>query len=368
MKQRILFILHLPPPVHGAAMVGKYIQDSELINGKFECRYVNLTTAQSLEDIGKASLGKVKRFFRLLKEIRKQIKEFKPHLIYITPNAKGGAFYKEFIVVEMVKSMGCKVIIHYHNKGVSTRQDRWLDNILYRKFFKGIKVILLGKSLYEDVRKYVKWEDVYICPNGIPGEGGWKKDDVRRLKDDEKRRTRLLFLSNLIESKGVLVLLDALKMLKEKGYVFSCDFVGGETKEINAKRFNKELAVRGLQGRAQYRGKKYGEEKEDAYRKADVFVFPTYNETFGLVNLEAMQHALPCISTNEGAISDIIEDGVNGLIAKRKDACSLANKIETLLNDKELRIRMGEQGYLKFQREFTLERFEKRMCEILSQL
>ena len=44
------------------------------------------------------------------------------------PNTKGGAFYKDFIVVMLLKAMGQNVIAHYHNKGVATRQDRVLDN------------------------------------------------------------------------------------------------------------------------------------------------------------------------------------------------------------------------------------------------
>ena len=57
MKNSILFVLHLPPPVHGAAMVGKYIKDSKLINSEFGCHYINLTIASSLEDIGKVGGG-----------------------------------------------------------------------------------------------------------------------------------------------------------------------------------------------------------------------------------------------------------------------------------------------------------------------
>lgn len=53
MKPRILFILHLPPPVHGAAMMGQYIHDSKVINERFDCHYINLTTAKTLQDIGK---------------------------------------------------------------------------------------------------------------------------------------------------------------------------------------------------------------------------------------------------------------------------------------------------------------------------
>ena len=162
--------MHMPPPVHGSAMVGKYIHDSKLINEKFDSHYINLTTAKNLQDIGKVGIRKFVDFIMLLRRIRKCLKAIRPDLVYVTPNACGGAFYKDFVVVEMLKRLGCKVVVHYHNKGVATRQDRRLDNALYRRFFKGIKVILLSECLYSDVMKYVKREDVFVCPNGIPEE------------------------------------------------------------------------------------------------------------------------------------------------------------------------------------------------------
>ena len=363
---KLLFVLHLPPPVHGAATVGKYIRDSELINSEFSCHYINLTTASSLEDIGHINFRKLLAFAKLVKLIWHNVKTIKPDLVYVTPNAKGGAFLKDFIIVELLKLMGCKVVAHYHNKGVSSNQDQWLYNLLYKRFFKNLKVILLGKSLYRDVERYVKWENVSICPNGIRGEGNCKNDEIKDLPGNKV--PRLLFLSNLIESKGVIVLLDALKILKEKGCQFVCDFVGGETAEIDAKRFEEEILQRGLSEVAIYQGKKYGEEKVEAYNGADIFVFPTYSDCFPLVLLEAMSHELPCVTTSEGAIGDIVDDGVSGLIAKRKDSHSLANKIELMIKYSDLRKKMGQAGSEKYKRGFTLEVFERRMCEILRQL
>ena len=55
MKSKVLFILHLAPPVHGASMVGSYIQGSTLIKEIFETAFVNLSTANSLFDISKTS-------------------------------------------------------------------------------------------------------------------------------------------------------------------------------------------------------------------------------------------------------------------------------------------------------------------------
>lgn len=294
-------------------MVGKYIHDSKLINEKFDSHYINLTTAKSLQDIGK---GGLKKILKLLCRIVENLKKLKPQLVYVTPNACGGAFYKDFIVVQLIKLLGYKVVVHYHNKGVATRQDKWLDDKLYRRFFKDLKVILLAEALYQDVKKYVKREDVFICPNGIPATLG-----DASVAERYNAVHRLLFLSNLLETKGVYVLLDALTILKERGYSFICDFVGGETTEIDIKKFSEEVEKRGLSEFAIYLGKKYGEEKNEEYAKSDIFVFPTFypNECFPLVLLEAMQQGLPCISTNEGGIASIIDDGKTGFLVEKQN-------------------------------------------------
>ena len=367
-KNSILFIIHLPPPVHGAAMVGKYIMDSELINSKFDCHYINLAIASSIEDIGKVGIKKIGKFLQLLHTMRREVKQVKPDYVYITPNAKGGAFYKEWVVVMMLKMMGCRIVAHYHNKGVSSRQDGWLDNWMYQCFFNNIKVILLAEALYPDIQKYVCRKDVFICQNGIPDVG---LQESRALGVKEKNDVpRLLFLSNLLADKGVLVLLDALKILKDKGYSFICDFVGGETKDIDTERFTQEVEKRNLSEIAIYYGKKYGAEKEAFFDTADIFIFPTYyhNECFPLVLLEAMQHSLPIITTNEGGISEIVKDGVNGLICEKKEAQSLASKIERMISSQELRNKMGKYGKKMYEEQFTLEVFEKRICNVLEEL
>ena len=362
MKPKILFILHLPPPIHGAAMMGKYIQESELINSSFDCFCINLATAGSLSDIGHISLKKLLKYFFLLKHISHVVREIRPELVYITPNAGGKAFFKDFIVVQMLKSMGCKVIAHYHNKGVSVYQSKWVYNFFYKRFFSNLKVILLAENLYKDMAKYVKREDVYICPNGIPSSC---KEEMEARRNNVI--PHLLFLSNLLISKGVIVLLDALKILKEKEYTFVCQFIGGETAEINAVQFFEEVNKRELSDLVTYVGRKVREEKEAFFRQADIFVFPTYYETFGLVNLEAMEYKLPVISTNEGGIPDIVKDGENGLICEKQNPVSLADCIAKLLDDEELRVKMGSAGHEKFCREFTLDKFENRMRDILNQ-
>lgn len=175
----------------------------------------------------------------------------------------------------------------------------------------------------------------------------------------------ILFLSNLLIDKGVLVLLDALKILKDKGYSFVCDFVGSETKDIDAARFAKEVDERGLNSFANYHGRKYGEEKDVYFKQAEAFVLPSFNEAFPLVNIEAMEYKLPIVSTNVGGIPDEVVDGENGFIIKDKDSQSLADALCKLLGDESLRQKMGENGYQKFKAKFTEKCFENKIKDIL---
>lgn len=356
----------MPPPVHGASMVGKYIHDSELINESFDCHYINLTTADSLADIGKVGFKKLVAFARLLHTIRKDIKRLKPDLVYVTPNSAGGAFYKDFVVVETVKRALRKanknglVLLHFHNKGVKTRQERQLDNQLYQRFFKGVKVMLLAEALYGDVCKYVKPEDVVFCGNGIP-------DFPLEKATTGNGVPRMLFLSNMMATKGVWELLEALAILKRKGLHFACDFVGG-WKDVQPEEFNTCVHEYGLDDCVCAHGAKYGIDKEEFFNKADIFVFPTFyhNECFPLVLLEAMMHGLTCVSTNEGGILGIIENGQTGLVVSKNNPQELASALESLLSDMERCRAMGVEGRKRYEREFTLKRFEERFCKCVN--
>lgn len=117
---------------------------------------------------------------------------------------------------------------------------------------------------------------------------------------------------------------------------------------------------------AYFQGKKYDEEKEAFFENADIFIFPTLNEAFGLVLLEAMEHALPCIATDEGGISDIVDDGETGFIVSKRNSEALADKIQYFLIHPEERMKMGKNGYRKFNDKFTLRKFEESMVDILN--
>jgi len=360
---KILFILHLPPPIHGSSMVGKYIHDSQVINETFNTRYINLGTSKTVDEIGKNHFLKITRYLRILISFIRQIVKFKPDLIYLAITAKGIGFYKDLPIAIIAKLFRKKLVLHYHNKGVKTRQNNFFDNFLYKLLFKNTKVILLSKLLYDDVKKYVNEEDAYYCPNGIPVV------EYEKSNKNANQTPELLFLSNLIESKGVFVLLEALQILNKKKIDFHCNFVGGEA-DISSQQLAQKISELNLQDLVTYHGKQFGNDKYKLFNHSDIFVFPTFyhNETFGLVNLEAMMFGLPVISTNEGAIPNIIDDNETGYLIKKQDSVDLANKIQQLIENPSLRKRMGRKGKEKFEREYTLSHFEQNMNKILTKI
>ncbi len=359
MKPKVLFIMHMPPPIHGASMVGKYIHDSKLVNEEFECFYLSPSTAKNINEIAKFSLLKVFRFIILLLKIGKILIFKKPDLVYYTATARKDGFRVSYIFVTWIRLFNNNIVVHFHNKGVCENK-KGIDGIIRKCFFRNIKVMLLSHNLFYDVEDWLDGKDVLICPNGIPQTN----EEIIERKNSVPH---LLFLSNLLISKGVYVLLDACEILKDKGCSFVCDFVGAESKEISESTFFAEVSKRGLGEFVKYHGRKYGAEKDSYFRNADIFVFPTYNETFGLVNLEAMQYQLPIVTTNEGGIPDVVKDGINGYVCERKNSESLAIAIENLLLSPELRVKLGNQGYNIYMQNFTLDKFERNFTDCIKQ-
>jgi glycosyltransferase involved in cell wall biosynthesis len=91
------------------------------------------------------------------------------------------------------------------------------------------------------------------------------------------------------------------------------------------------------------------------YRALDAFVFPSLAEPLGSSLLAAMAHGLPCVAVARGAVPEIIEDGLNGLLAQAPEPSELASRVILLLEDMPLRLRLGEAARQTIERRFTAD-------------
>lgn len=368
--------MQLPPPIHGVSMVSNIIKESELINSNFDCKFINSTTAANLDDIGKGNLKKLKRTYKVYSALVKTMMSYKPSVLIYTPNTTGWSFYRDIIttlIIKFFKSKNTQLVAYFHNKGVKTRQTHFLDNLLYRFLFNNLKVIQLSECLYEDISKYAKKENVLFCPNGLDVD-----TEDTAIKTDKEDIPQVLWLSNIMKTKGIEEFLDALKLLKDKGVKFRSLIVGASTMEMSGMDLRRMIYEKELEGIVNYVGKKYGEEKKKAFSSSDIFVLPSYTEAFPLTVIEAMAFGLPVIASNVGAVSEEITENETGLFLGgttpillntfRPDVKEFADKLQMLIENKSLRQAMGAKAKVRYKEKFTQKQFENNFKDVLEEL
>lgn len=359
MKPKILFIMHTPPPVHGASMVGSYIRDSELVNDTFDCYFMKPSNTKSLTELGKFSLYKFLFFISFHYRLIKTYRKIKPDICYFTPSSWNFAFYRDFITVFILKLLKADIVVHFHNKPKASFVKKWYNEYIYRNFFKRLNVIFLAEQLILEFRQHFDSKMIYICPNGIP---------ETISQPIERNHTHavfsFLFLSNMMAKKGVWTLLESCSIIKKRGYTFTCNFVG-QWSDISASEFAEKVIKYGLTNEIQAHGAKYNDEKNIFFQSADTFVFPSFDEAFSLVLLEAMEFSLSCISTYVGGIPSIIKDGQSGFIVPSKNAEKMAEKMIYLIENPQKSIEMGKTGRMLFEKQYTLRTFEQNFVDIL---
>jgi glycosyltransferase involved in cell wall biosynthesis len=364
-KSRLLCMTHLPPPVNGVTMMGDLVVNSKELHQAFEIRTIPFRSADSIDDIGRLNLKKLTRALYFCWHLLVECLVFRPRLVYFTLTPTGKAFYRDLIYVLILKLTNRRRIFHLHGKGISFAAARstFLKK-LYTWVFKGSSIILLSPLLYEDISDFAKREQCFYLPNGIKDT----ESQAPGVKDKVSSEIpHILFLSNMVKSKGPMVLLEALAVMRKRGVKFKASFAGAWESEAFCKMFMEYIQDNDLASSVAYIGPQYGIEKEKVLSSADIFAFPSYNDTFPLVVLEAMRHGLPLVTTYEGAIPDMVHDGKNGFLVPVRDVVALADRLMRLTTDRLMCQRLGQEGRRRYEQEFTVGVFDQSLLRVMRQ-
>jgi len=364
MKKKILFLGRFAPPMHGAAKMNELYFEALKKDKNFEIEKIKLNKYNSLKEIGKFNLQKFKGYLKTISELKNKLRIFNPDIVYVEMAPRGLAFLKDSLFVKICKRKGKKIFIHFHAKGAKYSTKNFLIRNYYKKIFKNTKIILLSKILFEDVKNVLGFEQVWILPNGIKNELTDKEFKEIILKRKKKEKINLLFLSNMIESKGPLDVLKICNELNKKSFNFECNFVGNFQDEEFRKKFERKLKELHLEKRCKYLGPRYGNEKKKILGKTDFLLFPTKypEETFGLVIIEAFMYGIPVFSYNNASIPEIISKEFLGFVSKKNDWKELENEIEKRFNEKINHAKIRNE----FKNKFEFKKSEKKLKGILS--
>ena len=199
--------------------------------------------------------------------------------------------------------------------------------------------------------------DDYGCDASIVIPVGAGANSLAPPSEDKSYARRIaLFVGNKYELKGVPTLLEAWEVVRERLPEALLWIAGVDAPRGVAKRFPSVQWFGYVSDRRQL---------DELYAEASVFVLPTQFEAYGHVVVEAMGSALPCVTTNVGALPELVDDGVTGLLVPPREPAALAEALINLLSDPARAERMGRAGQKKVVEQLTWRAVAERMTPYL---
>jgi glycosyltransferase involved in cell wall biosynthesis len=360
-KKKVLLLGKLPPPYMGPAIAAQIILQSDLKN-RVDLFFLDTRANASIHTLGKWSLGKVLKNLSLYWKLCRMIGKHKPDLVLIPISQTTGGFIKDSIYILLARLMGKKVLLQLRGSNFKhwISQASGLTQGYVRFVLKRTEgIIVLGKKLKHLFEDYFPEEKIFVVPNG-----GDYNIPQKRVQSEE---LRMLYLSNLLAAKGIEDVFKAVEMVYRTHKNFSVDLIGdwlhAETKEAClALLENHSLPIR-------IHSPEESRNKLQYLADADIFVFPPREpEGHPWAIVEAMAAGLPVISTDMGAITESVLDGMNGFIVDPANPEQIAAKLQTLIADKSLRKKMGEESRRLYLNNFTEERMVAGLLAVIHQV
>ncbi|MDX2034422.1 MAG: glycosyltransferase family 4 protein [Blastocatellia bacterium] len=201
-----------------------------------------------------------------------------------------------------------------------------------------------------------EWDKYEVSPLGVDPAAF-----APRPFRDEPETFELICVGRLVPAKGQHILINAVNLLARQGRRIQLRLVGDGPDRPSLEAQVKRL---GLQDRVIFEGAVNQDRIRDLYRRADLFVLASFAEGIPVVLMEAMAMEIPCVTTFITGIPELIRDQVDGLLVAPSGVEELAGAIGRLMDDTELRRRLGAQGRLRVMDRYDLNRNTMRLAEI----
>jgi glycosyltransferase involved in cell wall biosynthesis len=255
---------------------------------------------------------------------------------------------------------GVKKIMYRRGSPVPVR-DTLINRLLFRHLLTHIiaNSIQVKQNILQNNPRLVNAQKITIIYNGVDGPASQQKKGFREAR--EPQGLIIGTAGRLSHEKGQDRLISMAGILKDKGLDFTLLIAGEGPLKESLKRMAQSL---GLSDCIHFNG--FVSEMDGFYNMLDVFVLTSCWEGCSNVTLESMIRGLPVVAFRNSSAPELVQDEVNGFLAKDGDTRDLAEKVELLLRDPLLRMKFGEAGRQIVGEKFNLEAcFDQLMSLIL---
>jgi len=224
----------------------------------------------------------------------------------------------------------------------------YLDIFMSYKLMKySKKIIAVSNSTYREIKDMYpsSSNNLVIIKEGVDTKLFNFKEKPNLKLINRKESKNIIFFPGGARGrrKGSEILFKSLSSLKNE-FDFIC-VVSGKSRELGwSKKFNTLIKLNALEKNVLLIGEIDYQELPKFYSIADIVVYPSFFEGFGIPVLEALASKRPIIATKTGEINNIIKNNVNGLLINPGDQTELYNKLKKLLKDKKLRKKLANNG------------------------